>query len=604
VLLHTRGLNDEDIVAERQLLESIYPLYLARTQLAEYAAQQLFAQLKIAYDRLAPEIQQDAVVSRLAQEAELALARRSFDERLKVLLRSVHARFVQGWDDPAGFREGVDEIMAFAEQAPADQRQDLPRLAPATLDQLENLASQLSSARADYDHYRNPDAHRRVKTILQTLPHSEVLASNLLASYYADLKPLRDQMQQIEPELVERINHDVIGGKDYTEVTQSYTACVSELKTAFNKFELQRVLARFVNLTSPAHLAAVNEYKAAITAITQVVQQVNEIEDLMISGSTSEQEGVAASGPSRKRLVEAQLNEVLRQSQAIQQTPLGLAWLGIADDRKYQALREHLALADALEKAAVWLSQTTTLPRHHARLVELRSSVEQLQALNLKPKDRDTLNQANLQRLAEVCEERWLRVLKRKTDLQRALDQYTARRHHIGRSLGAATLVALLGISGWSTPTVRNTVIAAAIGTLTPTPTQAPPPSSTANAQAAPTALPVTATPPPTETPVPTPTPVPPQAGIVIVPGRANVRAQPDLSLDPITFVETGDEVEVTGFVESAADALWYRLDVPQRNLRDVWLLSQITVQGRLRETVRFESGATLRQELRLQVQP
>lgn len=597
VLINTHGLDDPDIVDERRLLEALYPLYAARGLLTDYAAQQMFAQIKTAYDQFSPEIQQDAVVRRLAQQAELALSRQSFDDQLRALLRRIGARFEQGWDNPAGFQEAVDELLVFADKVPADQRQDLPRLAPATLEQLRNLAAQLSNARADYDRYRTQDARRRVKTILQTLPTSDVLSGNLLASYYSDLKYLREQMQEIERDLA--VDKD----KEYRESVQSYTACVSEIKTAFNKLELQRVLARFVNLANPVHADAISEYKTTIIRITKVVQQVNEIEDRMI-GATSDAQTGQLTAQDVRRSIEAQLNAILCQSQEIQQTPRGMVWLGITDDRKYQVLREYLPLADALAGSATWLIQTTNLPRSRAKLLRLRTQVEQFQVLNLKPKDQDTLSQAGLQRLAETCQEHWLRVLKRKADLQRVLDQQKDRRNHVGRSLTAMTLFALIGVGGWSTPTVRDTVIAAAIGTLTPLPTPLPLPSATSSAMVGPTTLVVTSTPRPTETPVPTATPVPPQAGIVIIPGRANVRAQPDVRLDPITFVETGDEVQVTAFVDRGDGSRWYRLDVPGRNLRDVWLLSQITVQSRVRATVRLEGGAALRPELQIQLRP
>ena len=114
----------------------------------------------------------------------------------------------------------------------------------------------------------------------------------------------------------------------------------------------------------------------------------------------------------------------------------------------------------------------------------------------------------------------------------------------------------------------------------------------------------VTATPIPTNTPIPTPTPVPPQAGVVIVPGKANVRSHPNANLDRIDIVEAGDEVLVTGFTTAPDGARWYRLEVPSRNLLNAWLLAEVPVQGQPKQTIRLEGGAALNPALELPYQP
>lgn len=602
VLLLTDAFDDDDIVADRQLLESIYPLLFERTRLAGYAEQRLFGELKAAYDQLTPELQRDPIISRLAQEAELALARKSFEEELQALLRRTRSRFEQGWFDPASFQEAVDELSAFARSAAPLQRQESPQLASAALDQLEQVARQLSSARVDLQNYRVQDARRRVKLVLQTLPTSEVAASTLLYSYYADLRYLRDQLQDVERDLAVQEQGGTTTQRAFDEIVQGYTTAVSEPRTAFNKVELQRTLAKFSAVTSPQHQVILASYTQTISAITRLLQHISDIESLMIDGpNPSSEPGQSASvgGRGRKRLVEAALNDALHQSQEIVSTPQGMVWLGIADDPKYQALRQYLPLADVLEAADSWLAQTSMLDMSLSKLSHLRRQFEPLQALDLKPKDQDTLKNADLGRLIVACEERWPRLARRKNDLVRRIEAKTALRKRLGWLFTSGTFVALIGIGGWSFQPTHDATISLLVGTLTPTPspTLAPTPTSTTS-PSGPTVVVVTATPLPTSTPIPTPTPIPPQSGVVIVPGSANVRARPDVQLEPIGVVVAGDEIELTGFTDAPSGVRWYRLDVPDRQLRDVWLLARIEVKDKVYDSLRFEGREALRPEL------
>ena len=603
VFSNTQDLNDDKEVAEdRVFLSAILPLYQARDDLSTALGRGDFTAFDQLYGALAAEIQRSPTIGGLKQQADIARARSSFDQEYQVLMRRVRLLFSSGWDQPQGFQEAVGLIRTFAERAPAGLRDEQERLNLGVIDQLDSLSDTLISARADHDNFRYEPARRRVQTIINDIPLSATSAKNLLGCYTTDLNYLRNVLVGIDDHLLQKKNDGDTQGQKFRDAVGLYVECAGDERRAFRKSDLIKAQNQFTLIHTPEHQAQCDRYIATIKQIMNLIDLVDATEDLMIDGQMSDESApsgptpVARSGLQRRKLVEAHLATILERSKAIGETPEGVAWRGIQDDPKYRALRGNLDLAKTLGDADDWLRRTKNLDQGYNDLRNLRGDADDLKALNL-PGDRGgALTQAGLTRLVDVSGERWLEVNARLGRVNGTIRQIAQRRRRM--VVGVAALLAVIGgVAGGSrVPAVRHPVIVALIGTLTPVPS----PVLTATISSQPTAVVVTATPVPTVTPTPTPTPVPPQSGVVIVPGTANVRARPTLEEAPLSNVTAGDDVLVTGYSVEPDGTVWYRIDVPNRNLRDVWLRAQVSVQGRTFESVRLDNDATLDPALRL----
>jgi hypothetical protein len=604
VLHNTSDLDkDPEIAEDRIFLKNILPLYQTRDDLSAALSVGDFANFDQLYSNItAEDIKRSPVVSRLKQQADIARGRASFEQEYQALLRKVRPLFNNGWDDPVGFQEAVDTIRSYAGQTPPALRSEQPRLHADAIDQLDNVASSLASARADNDHYRYQSALARVQAIINDLPLSAISAKNMLGSYASELSFLREIMVRHGERLNAALIYGESLGKAFREAVSAYSDCAGDERRAFRKSELIKAQGMFAAIDAPEYLGRRDTYIATIRDINDLIDRVDAAEEFMISGQNqSDDRQPSQGGLQRRKLAEVELNAILDRSKALRQSSEGVIWRGIQDDPKYRALRANLELAKALGDADEWLSRSKNLNQTYGQLRNLRGDADDLKALNL-PGSRDgELTQVGLHRLVEACGERWQEINARLGKMNAATKTIERRRSRAMFWAIGLVLLAALAAGAWQVPSVRSGVSDLVNGIPTPTPT---PTIALAPQTVAPIAVVVTATPMPTATPVPTQTPVPPQPGVVIVPGRANVRARPNADLPAVDNVVAGNEVVVTGYAVAPDGTVWYRIDVASRQRSGVWLLAKVPVQGQTFDTVRFDNNATLDPALQVPYAP
>lgn len=598
-ILNTGDYNsDEEVKQDHAFLVKMLPLYRDRDLLKNALNVSDFSEFDRIYTGLGSEIQTDPLISRLKQEAEIARARALFQQSHDTLQREAKACFRDGWDNPAKLIDFMSRLRIFADQLPAAQRQEEPALAPSIIGELESLSETLVAARADYDNHRYPASLRRVESALNVIPASATQGT-LLDAYASTLAYLRTVLTSVR----EEINEYIRGGEGDTnrlaEAITAYSECVGDLRRAFNKAELVAVRNKFMLPVAPQRQAERDSYARILKRIADLIDEADALEDLIITGH-SHGEPVPANqdGAARKALVEQQIKKILDESKEIR-TAEGAAWLGIQGYARFQALNAHRNLAHDLAEAELWLKQARNVQQPVNSLRHLRANAENLNLNIAGSKIEKDLELAGCTVLIEKCKEFNTVIQRRVPKIQAEIKRRESQRTRtIGTSLSLIALIAM-GLGAWSIPTVHDRAIVALVGTLTP----APPATNTPN-PAGTSFVVVTATPVPTNTPIPTPTPIPPQAGVVTVPGFANVRMRPDANLARAGIVEAGDVILITGYTTAPDGTLWYRINVASRSLPTVWLLAEITDRGRLWQSVRIEGGAALNPALQLPYQP
>lgn len=587
--------SDEEIKKDRAFLGKMLPLYRDRDLLKNALRVSDFAEFDRIYQRLGTEIQSDPRISRLKQEAEIERARALFQQGYDTLQREAKARFRDGWDNPDKLVDFVSRLRAFADQLPAAQRSEEPALAPTIIGELESLTETLVGARADYENLRYPAALRRIESALSVIPVSPTQGT-LIDAYASTLAYLRTVLTGVREEINGYIK-DGDGDKNLLSgAIEAYNSCVGNPQEAFNKAKLVAVRNRFMLPVSRQRMAERDGYAQILKRITDLIDDTDAIEDLIISGhSRGEQAPTKQSGAERLAMVEQHINALITESKEIRNTPEGASWLGIQEYVRFRALSDHRRLARDLAEAEQWLERARGLQQPVANLRRLRADAENLNLSIVGSKIESDLRQADCMVLIEKCKdfsgEINIRVPKIQAEIKRRESQS---KRTIGTGVLLVILIAL-GFVAWNVAALHDPIVVALIGTLTPVP------SPVVGTPVGSGVIVVTATPIPTITPIPTPTPIPPQAGIVIIPGTANVRAKPNINFERVGIVEAGDVIQVTGFTTEPDGTLWYRLDVPERHLLGVWLLAKVTVQGQSKQTIRLEGGAELNPALQLQ---
>ena len=599
VIKNTEDYNsDEEVKKDHAFLSKVLPFYQARDLLKNALGIPNFAEFDRIYSGLAPEVLTDTRIRLLKQEAEIERARYAFQKGYETLQGEASSRFRDGWDKPDDLVKFMRRLRDFAEQLQPNDRQAVPALAAAIILELDRLAETVAGARVDYDNERFPVALRRVKSALSMIPATPT-DGTLLDAYASTLIHLRETLTSIKEELERAIfipegDEILLSG-----AIKEYNETVSDPQTAFVKPTLMSVRNKFtLPVKSRESQAKSARYAAILKRITDLIDTADALEDLIVSGHRPGEETPAKqSGAARLALIEQQISVVTTESEQIKATNEGAAWLGINDYGRFKALNTHRQLANTLAEAQLWLEQTKSLSQSLSDLRRLRNDAAQFNKLKVS-KTEDDLKLADCMVLLNRCQTDFIEIFKRVSKINTAIKrQESLWQTIIGAGILLITLAAL-GLIGWNIPAVRHPIIVAMVGTLTPIPPTAIPGTE------GPTVLVVTATPAPTVTPIPTPTPVPPQAGIVVVPGKANVRARPDANLARAGIVEANDDVLITGYTTASDGALWYRLDVPGRNLHDVWLLAEVPVLGQPKQTVRIEGNATLNPALQVPYQP
>lgn len=599
---------DSDIAQTVAGLENQLLFVSLRDRLAESVSD--FTRFESIYQTAPDDIRKRPQIIQLKQTAESAFASSRFDTQLYTLMQEVEPQFSQGWDTPANFQHAVSQIKALREQVPLARREE-PRLAGRTVTALDRLARQLPIARSLTNERNYADAIASIELMLTWIPVPMSHQDSALQPYNSELSILRNRLEGKQKALKEDFEEFKKQEGLLTTAIRNYMAVVSDEKVAFHKGKLQDSLREFAILGMLQDKVA--PYTAALTAIIAVIDKLDACVTTVISQSSDGVAKVDAHGATREQTLKTLLQEIAEDSKQIKNIPPGIYWSGIQDLNAYKTLLAHTAIARIIGVADNWLACSQGYKKlPDTQLKDLQDIVtEAMAGLKLDPTLDGELQQS-LPRVKTAIDQRRKEIGARKEEVDARREEIIKQQKTIADSkrrrwavniFGAFFLFIAIASITYLVPSTRAYTSSLLFGTPTPQPIATLSSAQLTATNAARTPVVVTPTPEPTPTLVPTPTPVPPQAGVIVFPGRINVRQRPDLSLEGITFVTAGDEVVITGYTDDPVGQRWYRLDVVTRNLRDVWLLYQAADRGQTYETVRLDGGAQLNPLLTLPYQ-